>query len=139
MSTSTHSDTYIVHMDLTAMPKAFSSHHTWYLTTLSDSTQPTTTSNLVYACTNAVNDFSAVLSCSKLDAIKNEPGYVSSIRDTIVKVDTTQSYQFLGLNPNNGVWPVSDYCKDVIIGAGFVPSPVSRNLKLALGWGSLSM
>ncbi|KAL0360848.1 UNVERIFIED_CONTAM: Subtilisin-like protease SBT3 [Sesamum radiatum] len=119
MSTSTDSDTYIVHMDLTAMPKAFSSHHSWYLTTLSsvsDNTKATTSSNLVYAYTNAINGFSAVLSSNELDAIKNSPGYVSSIRDTTVKVDTTQSYRFLGLNSDNGAWPASDYGKDVIVG-----------------------
>ncbi|KAL0317503.1 UNVERIFIED_CONTAM: Subtilisin-like protease SBT1.9 [Sesamum angustifolium] len=84
-------------MDLSAMPKAFSSHHTWYLTILSsisDSTKPTTTSNFLYAYTNVVNDFSAILSSSELNAIKDSLGYVSSIRDTTVKVDITQSYRF---------------------------------------------
>ncbi|KAL0438743.1 UNVERIFIED_CONTAM: Subtilisin-like protease SBT3 [Sesamum latifolium] len=133
MSTSTDSDTYIVHMDLTAMPKAFSSHHSWYLTTLSsvsDSTKATTTSNLVYAYTNAINGFSAVLSSNELDAIKNSPGYVSSTRDTTVKVDTTQSYRFLGLNSDNGAWPASDYGKDVIVGVvdtGVWPESISFN------------
>ncbi|KAL0438751.1 UNVERIFIED_CONTAM: Subtilisin-like protease SBT3 [Sesamum latifolium] len=133
ISTSTHTDTYIVHMDLSAMPKAFSSHHSWYLTILSsvsDSTKSTTTSKLVYAYTNAINGFSAVLSCSELEAIKDLPGYVSSVRDTTVEVDTTHSYRFLGLNPDTGVWPASAYGKDVIIGV--VDSgvwPESRSFK----------
>ncbi|KAI3465339.1 hypothetical protein Pfo_022002 [Paulownia fortunei] len=124
MPTFAESDTYIVHMDLSAMPKAFSSHHTWYstiLSSISDRAESSTdssssSSKLVYAYTNAINGFSAVLSSSELEAIKNSPAYVSSIKDTTVKVDTTHSYQFLGLNSNNGAWPVSDYGKDVIIG-----------------------
>ncbi|KAK9125855.1 hypothetical protein Scep_014701 [Stephania cephalantha] len=30
-------ETHIIHMDLSAMPKAFSSHHSWYATTVSNS------------------------------------------------------------------------------------------------------
>ncbi|KAG8377594.1 hypothetical protein BUALT_Bualt08G0049300 [Buddleja alternifolia] len=110
-------------MDLSAMPKAFSSHQSWYLTTLSsishtihDRSDSLSSSKLVYAYSNAINGFSAVLSSSELEAIKNSPGYLSSIKDTTVKVDTTHSYQFLGLNNNHGAWPVSNYGRDVIIG-----------------------
>ncbi|KAK6160690.1 hypothetical protein DH2020_004071 [Rehmannia glutinosa] len=59
---------------------------------------------------------SAVLTSSQLEIIKNSPGYISSIKDMTVKVDTTHTYQFLGLNSNHGVWPVSNYGNDVIIG-----------------------
>uniref|UniRef100_A0A5B7AQH6 Putative subtilisin-like protease n=1 Tax=Davidia involucrata TaxID=16924 RepID=A0A5B7AQH6_DAVIN len=119
------SDTYIVHMDISAMPKAFSSHHNWYLATLasvSDSfkvittTTTTTSSKLIYSYNNAIHGFSASLSPSELEAIKNTPGYVSSYKELPVKVDTTRSFQFLGLISNSGLWPVSDYGKDVIIG-----------------------
>ncbi|KAL2504249.1 Subtilisin-like serine endopeptidase family protein [Abeliophyllum distichum] len=105
------------------MPKAFSSHHNWYLTTLASisnsvetSTDSLSTSKLVYAYTNVINGFSAILSPSELESLRNYPGYVSSIKDTSVKVDTTHSYQFLGLNSYQGAWPDSDYGKDVIIG-----------------------
>ncbi|XP_059637805.1 subtilisin-like protease SBT3 [Cornus florida] len=120
-STLAQSDSYIVHMDLSAMPKAFSSHHNWYLSTLASITDNTkqsitTASNLIYAYDNVIHGFSAKLSPSELEAIKNSPGYASSIRDMPVKVDTTHSSQFLGLSPNSGAWPDSDYGKDVIIG-----------------------
>lgn len=125
MSIYADSDTYIVHMDSSAMPKAFCSHHSWYLTTLSsisDKTATTTTTDssystkLVYTYANAINGFTALLSSSEIEALKNSPGYVSSVKDATVKVDTTHSYQFLGLNTNSGAWPASDYGKDVIIG-----------------------
>ncbi|KAF8410077.1 hypothetical protein HHK36_002599 [Tetracentron sinense] len=123
-STLAQSDMYIVHMDLSAMPKAFSGHHSWYAATLnavSDSSRATTsttttTANLIYTYSNAIHGFSAILSPSELEALKNSPGYISSIRDLPATVDTTHTYKFLGLNSNSGVWPVSNYGKDVIIG-----------------------
>ncbi|KAA8528522.1 hypothetical protein F0562_035877 [Nyssa sinensis] len=113
------SETYIVHMDFSVMPKAFSSHHNWYLATIasiSDSTTTTSSSKLVYGYSNVIHGFSAILSPSELEAIKKYPGYVSSYKDLSAKVDTTRSSQFLGLNSNTGLWPVSGYGKDVIIG-----------------------
>ncbi|CAN4115111.1 unnamed protein product [Withania somnifera] len=116
------SEIYIIHMDLSAMPKAFSSHHSWYLSTLasiSDSSKlgsATNKNSLIYAYTNAIHGFSASLSPSELQIIKNSPGYLASTRDMTVKIDTTHTSQFLGLNSNSGAWPESDYGKDVIVG-----------------------
>ncbi|KAK3029464.1 hypothetical protein RJ639_037749 [Escallonia herrerae] len=134
------SDTYIVHMDLAAMPKAFSSHHSWYMATLgsvSDSLRVSTTPfspssslKLIYSYTNVIHGFSAYLSPSELEALGNSPGYVASTRVRPVIVDTTHSFQFLGLNSANGAWPISSYGKDVIIGivdTGIWPESKSFN------------
>lgn len=122
------SDNYIIHMDLSFMPKAFSDHHSWYLATVSSLTQSPnpkvraradatpTSSRLIYSYTHVIRGFSASLSPSELEALKNYPGYISSMKDLPVKVDTTHSTQFLGLNSNSGAWPISDYGKDVIVG-----------------------
>ncbi|KAF8377560.1 hypothetical protein HHK36_030942 [Tetracentron sinense] len=128
-STVAQSDIYIVHMDLSAMPKAFSGHHmSWFgaiLSSISDSSRATTastttttstSSNLIYTYSNVINGFSARLSPSELKGLKNSPGFISSIRDVSVKVHTTHTSQFLGLNSNSGAWPVSNYGKDIIIG-----------------------
>nr|QOQ34356.1 SBT3 [Nicotiana benthamiana] len=139
--TMAESETYIIHMDLSAMPKAFSSHQNWYLTTLasvSGSSSLGTESNrnsfssskLVYAYTNAIHGFSATLSPSELQVIKNSPGYLSSTKDMTVKIDTTHTSQFLGLNSDSGAWPKSDYGKDVIVGlvdTGIWPESKSYN------------
>ncbi|XP_047952708.1 subtilisin-like protease SBT3 [Salvia hispanica] len=122
-------DTYIIHMDASAMPKAFSTHHNWYLTTLSsisntntNTIKSTTTlsssssSKLIYTYTNAINGFTALLSPSELRSLADTPGFLSSTRDATVKRDTTHSNQFLGLNDDHGVWPASHYGHDVIIG-----------------------
>ncbi|WVZ16925.1 hypothetical protein V8G54_009907 [Vigna mungo] len=120
------SDNYIIHMDISAMPKAFSTQHTWYLSTLSSalkSSKPTSnnlksiiSSKLLYTYTNVINGFSANLSPEELEALKTSPGYVSFLRDLPAKRDTTHSPSFLGLNPNEGAWPAAQFGKDVIVG-----------------------
>ncbi|OIW04566.1 hypothetical protein TanjilG_20922 [Lupinus angustifolius] len=107
------------------MPKPFSNQHNWYLATLFSALNNSefTTNNLnsysskhIYTYTNVMNGFSASLTPLELEALKNSPGYISSIRDLPVKPDTTHSPQFLGLNPFSGAWPASEYGKDVIVG-----------------------
>ncbi|XP_042491939.1 subtilisin-like protease SBT3 [Macadamia integrifolia] len=119
------SNIYIVHMDLSVMPKAFSSHHSWYRATLSSvsdsyssstSSSSSSTSNLIYTYTNAIHGFSAILSPSELESLKESPGFVSSVLDMPITIDTTHTFEFLGLNSDSGAWPVSNYGKDVIIG-----------------------
>ncbi|KAJ9186755.1 hypothetical protein P3X46_002293 [Hevea brasiliensis] len=120
-------DNYIVHMDLSAMPKAFSSQQSWYLATLSSASAvstskstitPTvpTSSKLIYTYTHAMSGFSAHLSPYEHEALKNSPGYISSFKDLPVKLDTTRSPTFLGLNSNSGAWKASNYGEDIIIG-----------------------
>ncbi|XP_058763092.1 subtilisin-like protease SBT3 [Vicia villosa] len=115
------SDNYIIHMDLSAMPKAFSNQHSWYHSIFSQIT--TTNKNLnspsskiIYTYTNAMNGFSANLSPQDHESLKNSHGYISSIPDLPLKLDTTHSPQFLGLNPYKGAWPASEYGKDIIVG-----------------------
>ncbi|KAK7349378.1 hypothetical protein VNO77_06703 [Canavalia gladiata] len=119
------SENYIIHMDISAMPKAFLSQHSWYLSTLSsalDNSEVTTnnlnsgSSKLLYSYTNVMNGFSANLSPKELEAIKSLPGYISFTRDRPAKLDTTHSPQFLGLNPHTGAWNASKFGEDVIIG-----------------------
>ncbi|XWS14720.1 hypothetical protein CRYUN_Cryun35bG0032900 [Craigia yunnanensis] len=133
-------DIYIVHMDLSAMPKAFSGQQSWYLGTLAslsanlrintNATIPS--SKLIYSYNHVIQGFSASLTPADLETLKNVPGYVSSVRDRTVKVDTTYSFKFLGLNSDTGAWPVSNFGKDVIIGmidTGVWPESESYNDK----------
>ncbi|KAL7160583.1 hypothetical protein ABFS83_01G106200 [Erythranthe nasuta] len=116
--------TYIVHMDKSYMPKAFSSHHHWYSSILLHSTAKSSLppnnnkvkTNLIYTYDNAFHGFSAVMSDYELEALKKSPGFISSYPDDVITADTTHSTQFLSLNTATGLWPASDYGKDVIIG-----------------------
>lgn len=104
---------YIVHIDKSMMPKAFSSHHYWYSSMLRSESP---TSQILYTYDNAFHGFSAVLSKQDLESLKRSPGFLSAYPDGIVTPDTTHSYKFLSLNTAAGLWPASNYGKDVIIG-----------------------
>jgi len=136
------SNNYIIHMDASAMPKAFSSQHAWYLSTLSsalanartsnynDIKTPHASSKLIYTYTNAMNGFSAKLSPEEFEALKISPGYISSVPDLPGKLHTTHSPEFLGLNPNTGAWPAGKFGEDVIVGlvdTGIWPESESFN------------
>ncbi|KAL2504252.1 Subtilisin-like serine endopeptidase family protein [Abeliophyllum distichum] len=116
--------TYIVHMDKSFMPKAFSSHRHWYSSTLQSIKSVGFTSldahnpspKLVYTYDHAFHGFSAVLSTDELEALKKSTGFLSAYPDGIVTPDTTHTYKFLSLNTATGIWPASEYGKNVIIG-----------------------
>ncbi|MED6200316.1 hypothetical protein PIB30_083882 [Stylosanthes scabra] len=104
------------------MPKPFSSHHDWYKATLSslslenDHNTPLPSNKLIYSYKNVMNGFSASLTPQEHELIKASPGYISSALDVKVKLHTTHTPKFLGLNPSFGAWPSSQYGKDVIVG-----------------------
>ncbi|MED6116596.1 hypothetical protein PIB30_101694 [Stylosanthes scabra] len=103
------------------MPKVFSSHHDWYKSTLSlalenDHNTPLPANKLIYSYKNVMNGFSASLTPQEHELIKASPGYISSVLDVKVKLHTTHTPKFLGLNPSFGAWPSSQYGKDVIVG-----------------------
>lgn len=123
----TDSHNYIIHMDLSLMPNIYTVHHNWYMATVdsavdlsqlhdTSSSSSSSSSKLLYSYTHAIHGFSAHLSHTELEVIKNSPGYVSSVKDKTVKPDTTHSSKFLGLNSYSGLWPASQYGEDVIIG-----------------------
>ncbi|XWS41900.1 hypothetical protein CRYUN_Cryun17cG0121800 [Craigia yunnanensis] len=131
------SDTYIIHMDSSAMPKAFASHHSWYLSMLSSMSDTfeaaaasSTTSKHLYTYTNSINGFSATLTLSELEALKNSFGYISFTRDLPLRVHTTHTSQFLGLSSVSGAWTAPNDGGDVIIGivdTGIWPESESFN------------
>ncbi|KAF8378676.1 hypothetical protein HHK36_030025 [Tetracentron sinense] len=116
--------TYVVHMDKSVMPKAFASHHHWYSATLSSikavgpaaSNAVQSTPKLLYTYDNAIHGFSALLSPDELQALQKSPGFISAYKDKTVTIDTTHTTDFLSLNPVTGLWPASNYGKDVIVG-----------------------
>ncbi|GFY98024.1 hypothetical protein Acr_12g0005650 [Actinidia rufa] len=116
--------TYIVHMDKSLMPKPFTGPHHWYSSAIDSikSTNPTasigqkSTAKLLYTYDSALHGFSAVLSEDELEDLKESPGFLSAYGDRQVTVDTTHTTDFLSLDPATGLWPASNYGRDVIIG-----------------------
>ncbi|XP_062101966.1 subtilisin-like protease SBT1.9 [Humulus lupulus] len=118
-SVSAKSQTYIVHMDRSAMPKAFSTHQSWYMSTLStisENSQLPISSKLIHTYTNSIHGFSVTLTPSELEALKNYPGYIHSTPDHLLKPLTTHTPKLLGLSPTSGLWPASSYGEGIIIG-----------------------
>ncbi|KAI8016653.1 Subtilisin-like protease SBT3 [Camellia lanceoleosa] len=128
-STAVERSTYIIHMDKSLMPKAFTTHHHWYSSTVDSLKQsgPTTTTNMsnsvsppspsvIYTYDNVVHGFCALLSQNELEAVKKSLGYVLAYNDRELKLRTTHTPEFLSLNPSSGLWPASNYGKDVIVG-----------------------
>ncbi|XP_059281577.1 subtilisin-like protease SBT3 [Lycium ferocissimum] len=115
--------TYIIHMDKSFMPKAFASLEQWHssiletvklkYTTTESYSNPT---RVLYSYDNAFHGFSAVLSENELQVLEKLPGFVSAYADKMVTLDTTHTFEFLGLNRESGLWPASDYGEDVIVG-----------------------
>ncbi|XP_051139017.1 subtilisin-like protease SBT3 [Andrographis paniculata] len=119
--------TYIIHMDKSFMPMAFSSHHHWYSSML-QSVNSQTSPKLLYSYDNAFHGFSAVVSETDLETLKNSPGFLTAYADGPVFPDTTHSYKFLSLNTAAGLWPASQYGQDAIIGvvdSGILPESLS--------------
>ncbi|WOL12174.1 subtilisin-like protease SBT1.9 [Canna indica] len=107
--------TYIVHMDSSAMPAAFSGRPSWYTATLAAISIPAH-QNILYVYDNAIHGFSARLSPTQLEELKRSPGFLSCYRDAPVKKDTTHTSDFLKLSPTAGLWPAGNFGDDVIIG-----------------------
>ncbi|KAK9096959.1 hypothetical protein Sjap_022456 [Stephania japonica] len=109
--------TYIIHMDSSAIPKVFADHHSWYRATLSSISQSTSiNSNHLYTYTHAISGFCAKLTPFELNALQTSPGFVSYVPDIVGKPHTTRTPKFLGLNSRSGAWPQSNYGKGVVIG-----------------------
>ncbi|KAJ0234352.1 Subtilisin-like protease [Hirschfeldia incana] len=106
---------YIIQMDLSANLSPFSDHRSWFSTTLT-SVITGRKPKILYAYTDSVHGFSAVLTNSELKRLQYKPGYVSFTKDLPVKLHTTFSPQFIGLASNSGTWPVSSYGAGTVIG-----------------------
>ncbi|KAF2596799.1 hypothetical protein F2Q68_00011384 [Brassica cretica] len=111
----TETSIYIIHMDLSAKPVPFTDHQSWFSTTLTSVTTGRKP-KILYAYTDSVHGFSAVLTNSELKRLQHKPGYVSFTKDLPVKLHTTFSPQFIGLASNSGTWPVSSYGAGTVIG-----------------------
>ncbi|OMO63217.1 hypothetical protein COLO4_32640 [Corchorus olitorius] len=109
--------TYIIHMDKSAMPAAFSSHHDWHTSTLSSLSSPDGISPLhLYTYNHVMDGFSAVLSESHLDQLHELPGHLATYPETFGHLHTTHTPTFLGLKKHTGLWPAAGFGDDMIIG-----------------------
>ncbi|WJZ83884.1 hypothetical protein VitviT2T_003528 [Vitis vinifera] len=119
LSTSVAEDlgTYIIHMDKSAMPMTFSSHHDWYRSTLSSMSSPDgILPTHLYTYNHVLDGFSAVLSRAHLDQLEKMAGHLATYPDSFGKLHTTHTPKFLGLEKKVGSWPKGKFGEDMIIG-----------------------
>ncbi|KAL6652902.1 hypothetical protein ACP70R_011827 [Stipagrostis hirtigluma subsp. patula] len=112
--------TYIVQMDVTAMPAAFVEHDGWYRSVLSSLAAATGEGapEHLYTYTHVMQGFSAALTARQLEELEGTAGHVAAFPETYARLHTTRTPEFLGLSGAGagGVWPASKYGDDVIIG-----------------------
>ncbi|MCE0481805.1 Subtilisin-like protease sbt3, partial [Datura stramonium] len=136
--TSAQRSTYIVHLDKSFMPKIFASHQNWHSSIIDTIKIEAPTSEndhhsapkLLYSYDNVIHGFSAVLSKDELKCLENSAGFLSAYKDRTVEAHTTHTSEFLKLNPVSGLWPISGFGQDVIIGvldSGIWPESASFN------------
>ncbi|XVE66820.1 hypothetical protein DITRI_Ditri08aG0110300 [Diplodiscus trichospermus] len=123
--------TYIIHMDKSSMPAAFSSRHDWYMSTLSSLSSPDGFSPLhLYTYNHVMDGFSAVLSQAHLDQLHEMPGHIATYPETFGHLHTTRTPTFLGLKKHTGLWSAGGFGDDMIIGVldtGIWPESESLN------------
>ncbi|KAJ9168970.1 hypothetical protein P3X46_020442 [Hevea brasiliensis] len=121
---------YIVYMGQHSVPqgntifddqKVSQSHHD-LLATLSYSGKPEEEQpEIFYSYNKFVNGFAAMLDEQQAEQLKNHPGVQSVMLNRKYELHTTHSWEFLGLENNNGaatknsIWKKAKYGEDVII------------------------
>ncbi|KAJ0048335.1 hypothetical protein Pint_15968 [Pistacia integerrima] len=80
---------------------------------------------MVYSYKNVIDGFAARLTEDELQILKKKNGFVSARPERKLRLHTTHTPSFLGLNSEMGVWKESNFGKGVIIGVldgGILPS-----------------
>lgn len=72
---------------------------------------------LFYTYNTAIHGLSAYLSLKELEALNRTRGFVTAQSDAYYTYHSTYTPKFLNLNHVTGLWPSSNYGKDVIVGA----------------------
>ncbi|KAK9077181.1 hypothetical protein SSX86_005517 [Deinandra increscens subsp. villosa] len=106
---------YIVLMDKSMMPSPFSNHHNWYTSILSSLSEEVPSRHL-YTYNHVMDGFSAVLTKSQLNQLAKMPAHLATFEDKLGKRHTTHTPRFLGLKKHVGLWPVSGFGEDMIVG-----------------------
>ncbi|XP_076954053.1 subtilisin-like protease SBT1.7 [Bidens hawaiensis] len=106
---------YIILMDKSVMPSPFLDHHDWYTSVLSSLSDEVRAKHL-YTYNHVMDGFSTVLTKSQLKRLEQMPGHLATFEETLGKLHTTHTPKFLGLEKHAGLWSVSDFGEDTIIG-----------------------
>ncbi|KAF5178756.1 Subtilisin-like protease SBT1.1 [Thalictrum thalictroides] len=122
---------------VTALDQSLADGRRWYNAVIdsiseyssqNEGEQETELPQLLYVYQNAILGFSAKLSPTQLETLKNIDGFLHATVDEILSPHTTHSPQFLGLQDGKGLWKAPNLANDVIVGVvdtGIWPEHVS--------------
>ncbi|KAG5547037.1 hypothetical protein RHGRI_012911 [Rhododendron griersonianum] len=118
--------TYIVHMNHNLKPSSFPTHHNWYSATLNSLTTTSSDSDsdslLLYTYTTAYHGFAASLTPSQAESLRRSDSVLGVYQDTLYSLHTTRTPEFLGLDPQLGLWAghtplqLNQASQDVVVG-----------------------
>ena len=126
---------YIIHTDIQFRPSLFSTQDEWYSSMIHSLTDPKidsiTSTRIFYTYDIVLQGFAARLTDQEAERFANEPGVIAVTKDmATVRLDTTRSPDFLGLNANYGLWNDTNFGESVITGivdSGIWPKSESFN------------
>ncbi|CAH1438932.1 unnamed protein product [Lactuca virosa] len=131
--------TYIVHMDITAIPTTFTDHVSWYSSLvksvavpLDDFNEEEEEERVMYTYQSAFHGMAARLSEEEAERLEDQNGVVSVLPEVRYELHTTRSPMFLGLEPQDStsVWTDKLTDHDVVVGVldtGIWPESQSFN------------
>ncbi|KAJ8564981.1 hypothetical protein K7X08_001441 [Anisodus acutangulus] len=114
--------TYVVHVDTKTRPSHYLTHDEWYNSMVESTLGNTIDSNsasprIFYSYDVVLQGFAARLTDQESKKLNKFPEIIGIFKDQFkIKLDTTRSPGFLGLNTDYGLWPESNFGDDVIIG-----------------------
>ncbi|KAF9614886.1 hypothetical protein IFM89_020983 [Coptis chinensis] len=128
-------------MNPSAVPDFYDSHLEWYSSTVksvvakpesSDETVDDPLERILYSYGNAFHGFAARLTDEEAEKLEEEHGVVAVLPETVYKLHTTRSPEFLGLQNDDSasIWSETQSDHDVIVGVldtGIWPESPSFN------------
>lgn len=108
---------YIVYMDKSMKPDHFSLHQHWYASLIDQvSGSRSDPTAMLYMYDTVTHGFSAKLTSTGAQAMENMDGCLAVFPDSVSRLHTTRTPDFLGLSSSHGLWPLSHYGDDIIVG-----------------------
>ncbi|CAN8253386.1 unnamed protein product [Cochlearia groenlandica] len=129
-------NTYVIHMDKSAMPLPYTNHLQWYTSKINSVTKPNQqeeqANTILYTYQTAFHGLAARLTQEEAEKLEEQDGVVAVIPETKYELHTTRSPTFLGLERPEGVrvWSERNTDHDVTVGildTGIWPESESFN------------